>query len=356
MDIVISHTSALKLLRAMRHPAGKPCASGLPCKMPTTQELQSLQSRHPALFEAGAVDILLSEKNATHPTLTAHPHVWSTPLPEGAFVQIAPGLRCVSPAFLAVQMASRLSFLEMNLLLAELLGLYAVYSEEGTGLSQRAHPLLTPQELEGFLDKLGSAWGTRAVRQALRTAPAQAASPMEAKLYLRATLPLAKGGYNMGKVVLNDPFELRRISANIRTLQVRKPDLLFLGGNSRGVCLDYMGAWHDDATVARKDTRRRNELLAAGFKPYEIFKNEYDSLDYMDGLMHAIAQDLGLNREPPRPAREKKYRAARLQLWRELESIDTSFLGEKSPDKSRGCRSPSRQKRTKREVIGADNL
>ena len=338
MDIVISHTSALRLLRAMRRPAGKPCASGLPCKMPTTQQLQALQARHPALFEAGPIHILLAEKNATHPTLMAHPHVWSTPLPEGALVQIAPGVRCVSPAFLAVQMASRLSFLEMNLLLAELLGLYAIRAEGGMGLTQRACPLLTAQELEGFLDSMGSAWGTRAVRQALGTAPAEAASPMEAKLYLRATLPLSKGGYNMGKVVLNDPFELRRISVNIKTLQVRKPDLLFLGGDSRGVCLDYMGTWHDDAAVARKDTRRRNELLAAGFKPYEIFKNEYDNIDYMDGLMRAISQDLGLNREPPRPAREKKYRAARLQLWRELESIDTSFLCAKSPDKSRGCR------------------
>lgn len=336
MDIVISHTSALRLLRATRCPARKPCASELPRKMPATDELQALKDRHPALFEAGPIDILLAEKNATHPTLLAHPHVWSGELPEGALVQIAPGVRCVSPALLAVQMASRRSFLEMSLLLAELLGLYAVNADSDMGLSQRAHPLLTPQELESFLDSAGPAWGTRAVRQALQAAPVEAASPMEAKLYLRATLPLAKGGYNMGKVVLNDPFELRRVSANIKTLQVRKPDLLFQGTDTRGVCLDYMGAWHDDTAVARRDTRRRNELLANGFKPYEIFKNDYDNLDYMDGLMRAICEDLG--REPPRPAREKKYRAARLKLWRDLESIDTSFLG-------------TRQ-RTKSEVVG----
>ncbi len=327
MDIVVSHTSALRIIRQLGFSvkAREARSTALPRRMPSEQDLAKLAARFPAaLDETGRVDILICKKDAGHATQLARPHLCTTALPAGALFELAPGIRCVSPLLLAPLMSSKLDFLEMSLLLAELFGLYAVRPGTQMGLAQRPRPLITPQRLEAFLDELGPAWGTRRTKEALVTAPVLAASPQEARLYLRVTLPATKGGYNMGRVVLNDPVELRRISQHIRTLQQRKPDLLFLGG-AGGVSLDYMGAWHDDASAARRDTQRRNELLAAGFKPYEIYKRDYDSLDYMDGLMQSIRDDLGLPRVKLNRKRAERQRRARQDLYRALEAIDVTF-------------------------------
>lgn len=333
MDIVISHISALRLMRQASFPIQQREARPrpLPSKMPSDQDLAELATRFPAAFDAtGRVDILICEKTSCRTVRRARAHLCTAELPAGALLELAPGVRCVSALLLPALMSSRLSFLEMNLLLAELLGLYAVCPAAQMGLLQRARPLTTPEQLEAFLAKLGPAWGTRRVKEALVTAPVLAASPQEARLYLRITLPAAKGGYNMGQVTLNDPVDLRRISRRIKSLQRRKPDLLFTCGKG-GVALDYMGAWHDDADAVRRDTQRRNELLAAGFKPYEIYKRHYDDLDYMDELMRNIRADLGLPRVKLNRRRAARQRAARRELYLALESIDVSFESPVAP-------------------------
>lgn len=320
MDIVISHMTALYLMRNSRF-AYRPASScDLPCRTPTVDELREAAALCPALGElAGPWGVLLANKDSSRSTKRLNVHVWSTGLPKGPLVQVAPGIRCVSPAFLPLLVSSHLKPREMDLLLSELMGLYAVCEKIPGGLMQRRRPLLTPDGLREFMDALEGTWGTKKVRASLKTAPALAASPLEAKLYLRATLSFAKGGYNMGRVVLNEPQEIERLG--IGTMKSRKPDLLFIGGEG-GVCLDYMGAWHDSDTQVRRDTQRRNELLANGFTPYEIYKEQYDNLAYMDNLMLAIREDLGM--PPVDESREEaaRRRQARHQLWETLEHVD----------------------------------
>lgn len=321
MDIVISHISALRLIRQLvRWRELVPEPSGLPSRMPTPKEACDLQSVYPCLVEK--TEVLLNNVRHCHVSPVAQGRVWTTPLPAEAFIELSPGVRCASPLFIPVLLASYLGKWEMRLLLAELMGLYSVAQNAQMGLVQRREPLVTRAELLAFLDKLGSARGTKIVRAALNETPELAASPLEAKLYLRATLPLARGGYGMQSVVLNSPVEVRRIAAGIKTFQIRKPDLLFIGpaGN---VCLDYMGAWHDKR--ASVDARRRNELLANGFKPYEIFKDNYDDLRYMDDLMRAIRDDLGIAPAHLTHEQQERNRQARHKLWSELERVNTSF-------------------------------
>ncbi len=322
MDVVISHIDALQLLRrTWRWWELVAAPAALPSRMPTPKEARELRMAYPYLAEK--TEVLLGNVRACHTSPVACGRVWTGPLPPEAMVQLSPGVRCASPLFIPVLLASRLGKWEMRLLLAELMGLYSICEDAQMGLSQRREPLVTRAELLAFLDKLGPARGTKIVRSALSQAPELAASPQEAKLYLRATLPLAQGGYGMQGVVLNSPVEVRRISSHIKTLRVRKPDLLFVGAKG-GVCLDYMGAWHEKR--AGLDARRRNELLANGFKPYEIFKENYDDLGYMDDLMRSIRDDLGIPAAHLTRQQQERNRRARLALWRELERVDTSFV------------------------------
>lgn len=324
MDIVLTHKAALAAIRGRRYSSniGRACSSALPSKMPTPDEVDTLLCRFSELETLEEpLDILVDRASAHHNSGRLSAHVWSTPLRAGALIELSPGVRCASPAFLPILMAPTLTDLELQMLLGELLGLYGISRDFETGLFQRRVPLTTPNEITELIDAISPAKGCGTVRRALAKAPILAASPQEAKLYLRATLPFAKGGYNMGRAVLNNPVELQRISNTIQTLQTRKPDLMFLNGN-RGVCLDYMGAWHDNLTSVRSDTQRRNELIANGFKPYEIYKRHYDDLDYMDALMAKIRKDLGLYRERPGTRREGQRQWARHALWQELEAIN----------------------------------
>lgn len=327
MDIVVSHMAALHLIRSgyVQRNSWLECSTELPKGMPVPADTRGLLDQFPQLAAlTGPIGVLVPARQLAHDTQHIRAHVWSKPLPSGALMQVAPGVRCASPLLLPLLMVPLLKPLELQMLMSELFGLYAPSRMCDMGLLQRREPLITPSELLEFIDAVGPIKGSAVLRKAIEKAPVLAASPQEAKLFLRVTLPYIKGGYNLGEVVLNDAVEIERLTARSKVMRTRKPDLLFLYGNAH-VCLDYMGAWHDSESGVRRDTTRRNELLAAGFKPYELFKDHYDKLDYMDALAEKIRADLGMPRSKPSLELGQKRRRARYKLWKDLEAIDTTF-------------------------------
>ena len=329
MDITLSHITALELIRQPHFPkrlAGSAsCPASLPDRMPRKAELVESAFANPQLKNVTLpLHVLVGPDCPRNKTKLVCPHVFSATLPSGSFVSLAPGIRCVSPLLLPVLMAPHLTHNELVLLLAELLGVYAVNPTAGKGLVQRARPLISPDQLRAFLDELGPARGTAMVRATLDE------TPMEAKLYIRSTRGFSKGGYHFGEVALNDPVEVRRLSSGIPQFRVRKPDLILLspGGPTqdpipfRGVAFDYHGDWHTDPEQVKLDTRRGNELLASGIKSYVLWKKDYDNLDYMDSIMEQARRDLGLAPRKLSRARAAKERRARKKLHAELERID----------------------------------
>lgn len=335
MDITLSHITALEMIRQPYFPKrlanSASCPTSLPDRMPRKAELIKSVSANPQLKNATLpLHVLVGPDCPRNRTKLVCPHVFSATPPSGSFVSLAPGIRCVSPLLLPVLMAPHLTHNELVLLLAELLGVYVVNPSASKGLVQRARPLISPDQLRAFLDELGSARGTAMVRAALDETPVGAASPMEAKLYIRSTRGFSKGGYHFGEVALNDPVEVRRLSTEIPEFRVRKPDLILLSpGNPtrdpmpfRGVAFDYHGEWHTDPEQVKRDTKRGNELLASGIKSYVLWKSDYDNLDYMDSIMERARRDLGLTPRKLSRARAAKERRARKKLHAELERID----------------------------------
>ncbi|MBM6775502.1 hypothetical protein [Olsenella profusa] len=337
MDIVLSHTTALEVMRRPYYPGrlaqAMTCPVELPARMPARADLLDACERCPQLDGASLpVHVLISDAGHRHRFSMVAPHACRLSLPPGSLVPLAPGVRCVSPPLLAVQMAPRIDELELVVLLAELLGTYALSPASPLGLEQRRAPLVTRDQLLAFLDACGPVPGTAQVRAALSQTPVGAASPMESKLFVRGVRRFASGGYRLGEVALNDPVLLESLSRSVPELRVRKPDLLLLASGEgacpegrmpfSGVALDYHGEWHADPVQVRRDTERANELMAHGIKDYVIWKESYDDIDYMDALMDNVRRDLGL---PPRKLsreRARGERAARVALWAELERID----------------------------------
>ena len=332
MDIIISHSVALEVARRPYYhrllSTAQYCRLDIPDRMPSPSELEEARRSCPLLREIeGPLGVLVSNHNAHHGSSAAVAHIRKDPIPRGGLIELAPGVRCASPSLVALQLAPRLSRAELLMLLSELLGLYAITAANELGLTQRSKPIAEAAQIRSFLREMRGARCVAEVRRALDDAPVNAASPMEAKLHIRAREPYARGGYAMGPVILNDAVKLEALSNQVGTLRTRKPDLLFLGGKDsekRGACLDYMGVQHTQEGQVRRDAGRRNELIANGFSPYEIYKEHYDDLTYLDALMARIREETGMPQHDVPPARAAWEAERRRRLWQELECVDMS--------------------------------
>jgi len=334
MDIVISHMAALQVIRqpyfTRRLASAELCPTDIPDRLPSASELSEARATFGQLDGIeGELGLLVSDKRGAHACDGVRPHVLSSRLPAGSLVQVAPGVRCASPLLLPLLMAPKLSEEEMLMLLSELMGLFSVANGARKSLVQRDRPMASPEAILYLLDAMGRPMWSAKLGRLVGMAPARAASPPEAQLYLRASGKFARGGYGISSASLNDPVELAELGGDAPATRIRKPDLLVsatgkgAAAGVRGACLDYMGAeWHSSALAIKNDALRRNELLAAGYVPFEIFSEQFDSIDYMDDLMASVRDVAGLPRRRMTRARAASERAAREEFWARLRTVD----------------------------------
>ena len=231
-----------------------------------------------------------------------------------------------SPFELLFQMASKLSLLELVLLISEFQGRFVIDASTGELQSNWYSPLFKKSELLAYLSKKKGARSFRKVKAAVDLSVENAASPMEVKLALRALMPVYKGGYAIPCVELNKEFEIQNMSGIKSQKKNRAIDLLLSIGvsNARGtqnVALEYNGSVHESIEVAGRDYKRSNELLAAGIEEFVISKNEYDDIVFMDNLFTVIRSRLNLSRRHTSLKQRQIEREKRIKLWKELEKI-----------------------------------
>lgn len=326
MKILLSHTASLETLRRYdlrkRLATGERCTITVPEEPPTQEELKRLDS----LGLSGPAELLVNDychRGSKEPYVL---HVMSTPLPKNSVVAIAPGIWCVSPELLAIQMAKDLTLIELIFLLGELFGTYALSEGIEKGMFTRDAPLTDPERVLALLSKLKAPPGAKKLRRAIRYACVGSASPRETRLSMRLGLPPSLGGYGLKVLSMNEPLEVRRINSKLER-GVRKPDVqLKAQAGSKagfdGVALDYDGEDHITEEGHTHDLIRQNELMAINFKDYGIDKNLYHDLDYMDGLVEQVRQDIGLPKQHFSKEEARKRRAQRKELHDELERID----------------------------------
>ena len=128
MDIVVSHMAALHLIRSgyVQRNSWLECPTELPKGMPVPADTRELLDQFPQLAAlTGPIGVLVPTRQLAHDAKHIRAHVWSKPLPSGALMQVAPGVRCASPLLLPLLMVPLLKPLELQMLLSELFGLYA---------------------------------------------------------------------------------------------------------------------------------------------------------------------------------------------------------------------------------------
>ncbi|MBM6775387.1 hypothetical protein [Olsenella profusa] len=324
--MLLSHLSALEALRRQGTSAlldaSESDAPPVPDVAPTHAELTERLGSDPALRGLeGPVDLLTTGARGHARTSTVTTHQQTTSLPPGALLRLSDDVWCTSPEQLAVQMAPRLTKLELVALLAELMGLYAIEPTTEDGMVQRDVPLATPENVGAHLDALGPVRGTAQVRRALALTPVRSGSPRETKLTLRLSLKPALGGWHLNVLSLNSSVEVQRIDRAM-TCGVRRPDIVIGGRDGQVVALEYHGRRHDAPERLAQDAARTNELRAIGVGEYVVRREQYRDLAYMDGLVERIRADLHLPRVGLAPEERKRRRQLRQELYHELECID----------------------------------
>ena len=338
MDIILSHTTALEVLRRWDsfrfvESSSATIQPELPSRMPTAREIEPILAREHALSGATLpLHVLVASSTGRHPSPKVVAHLALRNYPDGSFFSIGPGVLCSTPELVALQMAEYATDLELIMLVDELCGHYGIQPRSSTGLVKRKMPLTNIARISAYLDKVGTTRCVAKLRRALARARDRSGSPQESRSTHRLEFEPIRGGHGLDVVALNDPIAVERSDALLVgvSTRIRKPDIILLAPGTEtdaptpflGVALDYQGGYHRDEAQERRDINRRNELLAADIKDYEIDKDHYDDVDYLDWLVSCIRNDLGIP-EPRVSARSQaSWRERRERLCAELAAAD----------------------------------
>lgn len=338
MGIILSHITALEILR--RWDSFKLIGSSVAANQPDVP--QSMPSKHDvaSLFActqelSGAtlpVHVLVASPSSRHSSSQVVAHLSAQSYPDGSFFSLSSEIHSCAPELVALQMAEYASDLELIMLVDELCGHYGIQPRSSTGLVKRSTPLTSVAKIGAFLDEMGSTRCVSKLRRALERARERSGSPQESRSAHRLEFEPIRGGYGLGVVALNDPVAVKRSDALLvgMSTRIRKPDIVLLSPNEasdaptpfRGVALDYQGGYHREKGQEERDINRRNELLAVDVKDYEIDKEHYDDVDYLDWLVSCIRSDLGIP-EPRLSSRSRaSWRERRVRLREELAAAD----------------------------------
>ena len=188
-------------------------------------------------------------------------HVWSGPLPEGAFYQLTPSVLLASPSFVLQQMSARRSLAECAVIASEICGTYARDASVPDGFFGRPQLGTLDALREHFASEHG--YGAKRAREALRFVVDGSRSPMETVVVLLFTLPQSVGGCGLPaprlNVRINIPADLQEA--------IDKPYVVVdLCWYDQRVILEYDSyRWHTTPRAVDSDSTRNEGLRDLGW-------------------------------------------------------------------------------------------
>ena len=253
--------------------------------------------------------------DARHRTRTASvtTSIWKT-IPDRSMADAGMGFIVSTPEFCFLQMAGRLTLVQLMLLGFELCGTYAVV-EQGPA-QRREAPLTSVDKLRSFVEAAAGAPGRAKALRALRYVRDGAASPMESALTLLLCLPYALGGYGLPYPQLNYHVS---VPSTKRKLADRTYCVCDLCWPETSFCIEYDSELHHaDAEKQESDARRRNTLIAMGFTVATVSRGQVMDSGAFNRLAQQIAKRVGKRLRYRDPQFTRNHLAVREELWSAL--------------------------------------
>lgn len=335
MEFYLSHTTALQLFRAMRIKGhglihhDSPSA-GIHTES-LTVELDQIKKEvfsNLGIMLVNPIELVVDEKKRTYRSSEIKFHT-SSHFAQTSCMELTLGklaIKVASPFELMIELAQEQTLLETVMLISEFQGRFAIDPSTSELRSNWYEPVFQKEDFERYLSSVSGCRGIRNARLASLYSFENAASPMEVKLALRASLPVSAGGYAIPKVELNKEVRIQQLKSRKFTEKTRAIDLLLSKGDcnadtNRQAAIEYNGAVHELADVSIRDYQRNNELVSAGILEFVIGKAEYDDIVFMDNMFNSIRNQLEIPRRHTSSDRRKMERAKRIKLWSELEKL-----------------------------------
>ena len=259
MKYFIGYESALEFWRsAYAEQEPQPSRAQIPLHRAT---IQSLDFENIGILSKPVHLIAADSASRTHDKNVVF-HIMSAAAPPGSFVK-ANGIAYVSsPHLLFIQMARKLSLVELVLLGYELCGTYTLDKSDPRGFRNRK-PIASVSSLQRFLDKAGSLHGIKKARRSLRYIADMSNSPMESIQAMLLFLPCSIGGMGIDRAELNGRIRVGTSKRPFAKGKTYRCDLLW---RTHRIAMEYdSDSFHADPRSIARDSKRRTELIAAGY-------------------------------------------------------------------------------------------
>lgn len=218
MSILISHSSALELLRALPPQLDAYTRSPEPLRLADVSSsyssLKDFDFRRLGLSQQ-PVHLLISNQRRRGEVRGTKVHRTSlAQIPAGLALELAPGVYCVGPELCFAQIARHTSIIGSVVLGCELCGRYSQFAKRISGFYDRP-PLTSIERIDTALDELAGLYGLSDAYAALPWVQNGARSPMETVLLAELSLPTELGGLAFERPRLNYPIELDAASSEL---------------------------------------------------------------------------------------------------------------------------------------------
>ena len=247
------------------------------------------------LIEDGSeIHLLVTERSQRRHIDGVKFTVLSGPVPKGSFLRIKGRVYAACPELVFVQLAARLSTVELLEIGYELCGTYRMV--DGVPVYWQA-PLTSVSKLRSYAQRAKGVRGRAKAEQATRWLADNAASPAETALAIMFKLPLRLGGCALPDFQLNRELALNAAAAHIFGRDHMRPDFFFLRGKHPS---EYDSAlYHDAREQAEFDERRRNAYNAMGMGVTVFRPRHLVNLGLFDDMVAGIRRNTGARLQTP---------------------------------------------------------
>ena len=315
MKLVLSHETALSYHRAHRERGREritpsrirtldDCACSL--RQIETFALPFLVDNESTLHVL-VPSVAKEQKSKTHTC-----HVLTGSIPNGSFCKIGNGVYIASPDLLFIEMATRLTFVDLVLLGLELCGTYTL-QPNGTPGCQGCPAATTKRTLSSFAEHAKGMRGSALAQKALRWVVNGSNSPMESALMLYLCLPVRLGGYAFPPPDLNPTTKLGKKATRLYDYETMRCDLHW---TKQHTVIEYASTQeHLTPKAAAKDALRANTL---GYKDINLItvtpRMITDHVQF-DNVAKQLAKALGVRIDSRKLLYSKARRELREQLF-----------------------------------------
>lgn len=294
--------------------------------------------------------VLVPDSRHVTPRKSIHPHLWTGDVGRRAFIDLGNDVFLSMPSFVILQMAPRMTPIQLTMLAMMFCGYYAPGPSFCRGLHGLApetpltslykemtctsnvfevDPICTQRTLKEFIERHPKVFGARAARTIIPWVRNSSASHMETALYLLLCLPKRLGGYGLPKPLLNPLVTVEMQSGKQRCY----PDLYW---NGSSIDMEYASDWaHTNPSSAYLDSRRMNAIVCNKISYLSITTEQLRNADDLDDSARGLAKMLNRRFREPKQGWIEARRALRAEV------LPTGFEENSLKKKRRRAKGPA---------------